>query len=117
MCSKQEEPLILQQFLLFKETRTITQQLIIQDLTERAYNPAPDRVYNTTPEKKKFQINDKSELWSEEKSSIKCEEGRRDSLLQMVTNHNFAHREKREEESRTPDRDDEPIPLRFELSL
>ena len=111
MCSKQEEPLVLQQFLLFKETRTITQQLIIQDLTERAYNPAPDRGFNTTPEKHKFQINDKSELRSEEKSSIKCEEGKRDSLLQMVTNHNSDQRGKREEENRTPEQDEKPIPL------
>ena len=34
MCTKLEEPLILQQFLLFKETRSITQQLILQDLSE-----------------------------------------------------------------------------------
>ena len=40
MCRGAEEPVILQQFLVFRETRTITQQLIIQDLTERAYTPA-----------------------------------------------------------------------------
>ena len=46
MCTKLEEPLILQQFLLFKETRTITQQLILQDLTERtnpSFNPFLDK--------------------------------------------------------------------------
>ena len=36
MCSKAEEPLILQQFMLFKETRTITHQLILQDLADRS---------------------------------------------------------------------------------
>ena len=45
MCTKLEEPLILQQFLLFKETRSITQQLILQDLTERT-NPFYDRTCN-----------------------------------------------------------------------
>ena len=39
MCRGSEEPALLQHFLVFRETRTITQQLIIQDLTERAYNP------------------------------------------------------------------------------
>ena len=43
MCTKLEEPLILQQFLLFKETRAITQQLILQDLTERSFNPFLDK--------------------------------------------------------------------------
>ena len=46
MCTKLEEPLILQQFLLFKETRSITQQLILQDLTERtnpSFNPFLDK--------------------------------------------------------------------------
>ena len=43
MVTKQEEPLILQQFLLFRETRTITQQLVIQDLAERSFNPLEKR--------------------------------------------------------------------------
>ena len=43
MCTKLEEPIILQQFLMFKETRTITQQLILQDLTERSFNPFLDK--------------------------------------------------------------------------
>ena len=45
MCTKQEEPVILQQFLAFRETRTITQQLIIQDLAERSqsFNPFLDK--------------------------------------------------------------------------
>lgn len=36
MCSKEEEPLVLQQFLRFGETRPITQQLILQELSERS---------------------------------------------------------------------------------
>ena len=61
MVTKQEEPVILQQFLLFRETRTITQQLIIQDIAERSFNPS-------------------------ERSEAKVERtpDRRDSLLQMV---------------------------------
>ena len=45
MCTKLEEPVILQQFLAFRETRTITQQLIIQDLAERSqsFNPFLDK--------------------------------------------------------------------------
>ena len=43
MCTKLEEPLILQQFLRFKETRNITQQLILQDLTERSFHPLLDK--------------------------------------------------------------------------
>ena len=35
MCSKEEEPLVLQQFLRFGETRPITQQLLMQELTDR----------------------------------------------------------------------------------
>jgi hypothetical protein len=62
MVTKQEEPLILQQFLLFRETRTITQQLVIQDLAERSFNPAEP----------------KREERKEEPA------GRRDSLLAMA---------------------------------
>ena len=36
MCSKEEEPLVLQQFLRFGETRSITQQFILQELSERS---------------------------------------------------------------------------------
>lgn len=36
MCSREEEPLILQQFLRFGETRSITQQLILQELTDKS---------------------------------------------------------------------------------
>jgi len=43
MCSKMEEPIILKQFLCFRETRTITQQLIIQDFAERSFNPFLDQ--------------------------------------------------------------------------
>ena len=35
MCSKEEEPVILQQFLRFGETRPITQQLLLQELSDR----------------------------------------------------------------------------------
>ena len=36
MCSKEEEPFVLQQFLRFGETRPITQQLLLQELTEKS---------------------------------------------------------------------------------
>uniref|UniRef100_A0A0K2THW9 Putative LOC100572970 [Acyrthosiphon pisum] n=1 Tax=Lepeophtheirus salmonis TaxID=72036 RepID=A0A0K2THW9_LEPSM len=36
MCSKDEEPLVLQQFLRFGETRPITQQLILQEISEKS---------------------------------------------------------------------------------
>ena len=36
MCSKEEEPFVLQQFLRFGETRPITQQILIQELTEKS---------------------------------------------------------------------------------
>lgn len=35
MCSKEEEPLVLQQFLRFGETRPITQQLLQQEINEK----------------------------------------------------------------------------------
>ena len=35
MCSKDEEPMVLQQFLRFGETRPITQQLILQELSDK----------------------------------------------------------------------------------
>ena len=65
MVTKQEEPLILQQFLLFRETRTITQQLVIQDLAERSFNPL-----------------EKREEKREEREEKHME--RRDSLLQVA---------------------------------
>ena len=68
MVTKQEEPLILQQFLLFRETRTITQQLVIQDLAERSFNPV-----------EKQRIEEKKEVQPEPRTPE-----RRDSLLQMV---------------------------------
>ena len=36
MCSREEEPLVLQQFLRFGETRPVTQQLILQELSEKS---------------------------------------------------------------------------------
>jgi hypothetical protein len=44
MCSKEEEPLVLQQFLRFGETRPITQQLILQELSERSNEEQRARV-------------------------------------------------------------------------
>ena len=35
MCSREEEPLVLQQFLRFGETRPVTQGLILQELSEK----------------------------------------------------------------------------------
>ena len=36
MCSRDEEPLVLQQFLRFGETRPVTQGLILQELSEKS---------------------------------------------------------------------------------
>ena len=44
MCRKEEEPLVLQQFLRFQQTRNITHQLLLQDLAERSsssFHPPP----------------------------------------------------------------------------
>jgi len=70
MITKVEEPVILQQFLGFRETRNITQQLVIQDLAERSFNPAEKR---PTEERK-----------GEERRKEETRPERRDSLLQMV---------------------------------
>ena len=75
MVTKAEEPLILQQFLLFRETRNITQQLVIQDLAERSFNPLEKREMERRREEEK----NKEEMQKEENLPE-----RRDSLLQMV---------------------------------
>jgi len=74
MVTKQEEPLILQQFLLFRETRNITQQLVIQDLAERSFNPLEKREMERRREEERKEEMQKDENLPE----------RRDSLLQMV---------------------------------
>jgi len=93
MLGKAEEPLVLQQFMLFKETRTITQQLILQDLADRSnLQDIKPPTTNHSPQDKY-----KQEL-SEEASPVKCE-GRGPSLLQLASN---LH--KREEDgARTPE--------------
>ena len=95
MCNKMEEPLILQQFLMFKETRTITQQLILQDLTERSFNPFLDKAGSVRPDMFN-KLNHKSE--SEEKQKEAEMIKKPDSLLQMVTDKS-QHKEEREEVS------------------
>jgi len=75
MVTKAEEPLILQQFLLFRETRNITQQLVIQDLAERSFNPLEKREMERRREEEK----NKEEMQKDENLPE-----RRDSLLQMV---------------------------------
>lgn len=85
MCTKIEEPIILQQFLMFKETRTITQQLILQDLAERSFNPLaagavqrPD-IYN----KLEKGVNDKIQV-NHSRPSQEEEFLKKDSLLQLA---------------------------------
>lgn len=91
MCTKHEEPLILQQFLLFRETRTITQQIIIQDLAERSMGSmgGQGREADNLKVKEVETINKEREYKREPPVY-----GRRDSLLQMVTDGQRNHSEK-----------------------
>jgi len=90
MCSKMEEPIILKQFLCFRETRTITQQLIIQDFAERSFNPFIDQ---TRPD---FQNKVAKSQEENHISRSRSPEMRKDSLLQMVTHSDRFHKEERE---------------------
>ena len=99
MCNKLEEPIILQQFLMFQETRTITQQLIIQDLTERSNFPFLDKtrtpdIYSKIgkPEEEKFS--------SPTKMSTESPVKHPESLLKMVAGYeNLQKEERRDTES------------------
>jgi len=90
MCTKMEEPIILQQFLMFRETRTITQQLIIQDFAERSFNPFVDK---TRPE-----VFNKVAKSQEENCvpRSKSPDVKRESLLQMVTQSDRTHKHEHE---------------------
>jgi len=90
MCSKMEEPIILKQFLCFRETRTITQQLIIQDFAERSFNPFIDQ---TRPD---FQNKVAKSHEENHISRSRSPEMRKDSLLQMVAHSDRSHKEERE---------------------
>jgi len=79
MCSKMEEPILLKQFLCFRETRTITQQLIIQDFAERSFNPFLDQ--NRADLQNKFAKSQEESFISRTRSP----ELKKESLLQMVT--------------------------------
>ena len=103
MCTKMEEPLILQQFLLFKETRSITQQLILQDLSERtnpSFNPFLDKAHTQDLYKRQ---GDKAEAdkFSANKQQAEAQSFNKkpDSLLQMVQEKSVKEdkEEKREE--------------------
>ena len=48
MCSREEEPLVLQQFLRFGETRPVTQGLILQELSEKNNEEQRARAQVTT---------------------------------------------------------------------
>ena len=94
MCNKLEEPIILQQFLMFQETRTITQQLIIQDLTERSNFPFLDKtrdIYN------KIGKNDEDKFSSPSKMPVENSPKHPESLLKMVAGYESLHREERRE--------------------
>lgn len=90
MCTKIEEPIILKQFLMFRETRTITQQLIIQDFAERSFNPFLDQ--------QRPDFHNKIAKSQEENhiSRSRSPEMKKESLLQMVTNSDRAHKDERE---------------------
>lgn len=90
MCTKIEEPIILKQFLMFRETRTITQQLIIQDFAERSFNPFLDQ---QRPDfHNKFAKSQEDNHISRSRSP----EMKKESLLQMVTHSDRAHKDERE---------------------
>ena len=94
MCNKLEEPIILQQFLMFQETRTITQQLIIQDLTERSNFPFLDKtrdIYN------KIGKNDEDKFSSPSKMPVENSPKHPESLLKMVAGYESLHKEERRE--------------------
>ena len=88
MCTKLEEPLILQQFLLFKETRSITQQLILQDLTERtnpSFNPFLDKAQAQPQDLYKRQEGKEADKLSAHRPLTEAPNfPKKDSLLQMV---------------------------------
>ena len=106
MCNKLEEPIILQQFLMFQETRTITQQLIIQDLTERSNFPFLDKsrqtdIYN------KMGKNEEEKFSSPSKMATDSPSKHPESLLKMVAGYeNLQHKEDRQEEE-SPKRETE----------
>lgn len=91
MCSRHEEPLILQQFLLFRETRTITQQLIIQDLAERSISGGQSDHVNREKEYKKEKEKEKENRTE-----------RNNSLLQMVTDYQKPKYQEKEVRSSPP---------------
>lgn len=90
MCTKIEEPIILKQFLMFRETRTITQQLIIQDFAERSFNPFLDQ------QRPDFHNKVAKSKEDNHISRSRSPEMKKESLLQMVTNSDRAHKDERE---------------------
>lgn len=90
MCTKIEEPIILKQFLMFRETRTITQQLIIQDFAERSFNPFLDQ------QRPDFHNKIAKSQEGNHISRSRSPEMKKESLLQMVTNSDRAHKDERE---------------------
>lgn len=89
MCKRHEEHQILKQFLLFRETRTITQQLMIQDLAERSISSGQTDNANKEKEYKK-----------EKEEENRTE--RKDSLLQMVTDYQRPKYQEKEVTSSPP---------------
>lgn len=90
MCTKMEEPIILKQFLMFRETRTITQQLIIQDFAERSFNPFLDQ------QRPDFHNKVAKSHEDNHISRSRSPELKKESLLQMVTNSDRTHKDERE---------------------
>jgi len=90
MCSKMEEPIILKQFLCFRETRTITQQLIIQDFAERSFNPFLDQ---SRPDLQNKVAKSQEESFI---SRSRSPEMKKESLLQMVTQSDRSYKDQPE---------------------
>jgi hypothetical protein len=83
MCTKAQESMLLQQFLAFKETRSITQQLVLQDLADRS--AAGSTFANAMASA------DKSELAAKSDEDIVVSSPK-ESLLKMVSSHKLYNR-------------------------
>ena len=101
MCTKGEETLLLHQFLAFTETRTITQQLILQDLADRSLVPPVSHSLPTSSSSNisHDDIKDKPELDNNDSDEVvnidddtKHQPSPKESLLKMVSSHKLYNR-------------------------
>ena len=99
MCTKGEETLLLHQFLAFTETRTITQQLILQDLADRSSIVPPSLPTTSSSSNISHDdIKDKSELEHDSNEVVNIDDAThqpspKESLLKMVSSHKLYNRQ------------------------